>query len=40
MFKGTEMKILSSFANAQVVPNLCKYLCSDKHKGGYFDECQ
>ncbi len=34
-----KMKILSSFTNPQVIPNLYECLCSAEHKGRYFEEC-
>ncbi len=33
-----KMKIMSSFTNPQVVPNLYEFLCSAKHKGRNFEE--
>ncbi len=33
------MKILSEFANPQVVPNLYECLCSAERKGRYSEEC-
>ncbi len=33
------MKILSSFAHPQVVPNLYECICSAGHKGRYSEKC-
>ncbi len=35
-----KMKILSSFAHPQVVPNLNECICSAEHKGRYSEECE
>ncbi len=34
-----KMKIMSSFTQTQVVPNLYECVCSAKHKGRYSEEC-
>ncbi len=34
-----KIKILSSFTQPQVVPNLYECLCSAEHKGRYSEEC-
>ncbi len=34
-----KMKILSSFTQPQVVPNLYECLCCAEHKGRYSEEC-
>ncbi len=33
-----KMKIVSSFTHPQEVPNLYEFLCSEEHKGRYFEE--